>query len=45
MDGLGRIHAGACSERWYVTACTKNLVLKMAFGPDGKGGSLVGIGE
>ena len=45
IDGRGRIHKGACSERWHIKAGAKNLTLKMAFGSDGRGGSLVGIGE
>ncbi len=45
LDGLGRIHQGECSERWYIRACGRNVVLKMAFGPDGEGGSFVFIGE
>lgn len=45
IDGQGRIHRGACSELWHVKAGARNLILKMAFGSDGKGGSLVGIGE
>jgi hypothetical protein len=45
IDGHGRIHKGVCSERWHIRANGRAVVLEMAFGSDGKGGSLVAIGK
>jgi hypothetical protein len=45
LDAAGRLMSGVVHERWQIDACGKIINLKVVLSADGKGGSLVAIGE
>lgn len=45
LDARGALHSGYIKEQWSVDVCGSKKDLTLLFGPDGKGGNYVGIGE
>lgn len=45
LDVAGRLRSGNITEQWDIDACGTPRQLKLLFGPDGKGGNYIAIGE